>query len=216
MSYQKSQGAVSAAPAAGLDQGYTQCASHPPYQKLQPQHQYSRYQQQQRYDPHHQHVYYQQQCHGGAPNGAAKQAAATTDSPAPCGSAQQPPRTVQPPAQQHQHRHQEHEQQRKNAHAVKPTRMPHPLTDWQLPERYELHHLIGTGSYGHVCEVYDNQEHRIVAIKKIHRVFEDLIDCKRILREIAILNRLNHDHIVKILDILVPNDLEKFDVCRPN
>lgn len=65
---------------------------------------------------------------------------------------------------------------------------------------------------GHVCEVYDNQEQRIVAIKKIHRVFEDLIDCKRILREIAILNRLNHDHIVKILDILVPNDLEKFDV----
>ena len=66
---------------------------------------------------------------------------------------------------------------------------------------------------GHVCEVYDKQEQRIVAIKKIHRVFEDLIDCKRILREIAILNRLNHDHIVKILDILVPNDLEKFDVC---
>lgn len=67
---------------------------------------------------------------------------------------------------------------------------------------------------GHVCEVYDNQEQRIVAIKKIHRVFEDLIDCKRILREIAILNRLNHDHIVKILDILVPNDLEKFDVSN--
>ncbi|OEH75742.1 CMGC MAPK family protein [Cyclospora cayetanensis] len=125
---------------------------------------------------------------------------------------QQPQRCAQPPAPQHAQRHQNHDPQRKAQHAVKPTtRMPHPLTDWQLPERYELHHLIGTGSYGHVCEVYDNQEQRIVAIKKIHRVFEDLIDCKRILREIAILNRLNHNHIVKILDILVPTDLEKFD-----
>merc|ERR1711959_860973 len=45
----------------------------------------------------------------------------------------------------------------------------------------------------------------------VHRVFEDLIDCKRILREIAILNRLNHDYIIKIYDICVPDDLEHFD-----
>lgn len=71
--------------------------------------------------------------------------------------------------------------------------------------------MIGTGSYGNVCEAYDKQEQRTVAIKKIPRVFEDLIDCKRILREIAILNRLEHPHIVKILDIIVPADLEGFD-----
>ncbi|PHJ15501.1 cell-cycle-associated protein kinase mapk [Cystoisospora suis] len=63
----------------------------------------------------------------------------------------------------------------------------------------------------HVCEAYDKVEKRVVAIKKIHRVFEDLIDCKRILREISILNRLNHDHVVKVLDIIIPKDVEKFD-----
>ncbi|KAJ1607016.1 putative mitogen-activated protein kinase 2 [Cryptosporidium canis] len=86
-----------------------------------------------------------------------------------------------------------------------------PHNKWSIPSRYQVRHLIGTGSYGHVCEAYDSKENRLVAIKKIHRVFEDLVDCKRILREIAILSRLNHDHIVKILDICVPEDAEHFD-----
>lgn len=89
--------------------------------------------------------------------------------------------------------------------------IPRPHSDWLIPDRYEVRHLIGNGSYGHVCEAYDRQEKRVVAIKKINRVFEDLIDCKRILREIAILNRLKHDHIVKTVDICVPTDLNKFD-----
>lgn len=89
--------------------------------------------------------------------------------------------------------------------------IPRPHGDWLIPDRYEVRHLIGAGSYGHVCEAYDRQEKKVVAIKKIHRVFEDLIDCKRILREIAILNRLKHDNIVKTVDICVPNDINKFD-----
>ena len=87
-----------------------------------------------------------------------------------------------------------------------------PNQDWKVPpEQYEILKLIGTGSYGHVCEAYDKINNRIVAIKKIHKVFEDLIDCKRILREIAILNRLSHPNVIAILDIIVPSDLEKFD-----
>eukprot|EP00916_Digyalum_oweni_P027403 GHVL01044861.1.p2 GENE.GHVL01044861.1~~GHVL01044861.1.p2 ORF type:complete len:483 (-),score=52.97 GHVL01044861.1:2041-3489(-) len=89
--------------------------------------------------------------------------------------------------------------------------IPRPHSDWDIPDRYEIRHLIGTGSYGHVCEAYNREIGRVVAIKRIHRVFEDLVDCKRILREIAILNRLNHPHVVNILDICVPPDLEKFD-----
>lgn len=89
--------------------------------------------------------------------------------------------------------------------------LSHPHNKWSIPSRYQVRHLIGTGSYGHVCEAYDSKEHRLVAIKKIHRVFEDLVDCKRILREIAILSRLNHDHIVKILEICVPESIEHFD-----
>lgn len=75
---------------------------------------------------------------------------------------QQPQRCVQPPSQ-HVHRYQNHDAQRKNQHAVKAaTRMPHPLTDWQLPERYELHHLIGTGSYGALHELLLRQDPHLV------------------------------------------------------
>jgi mitogen-activated protein kinase 1/3 len=53
-------------------------------------------------------------------------------------------------------------------------------------------------------------EKRKVAIKKVKRVFEDLIDCKRILREIAILTRVDDGRIVKLYDICVPSDLSNF------
>jgi len=91
-------------------------------------------------------------------------------------------------------------------------RVSKPHLDWKVPlDKYEIKELIGTGSYGHVCRAIDKQSQRVVAIKKIHKVFEDLIDCKRILREIAILNRLNHQNIIQIVDIIIPSDLERFD-----
>lgn len=94
---------------------------------------------------------------------------------------------------------------------VAAARIPKAHQDWKVPDQYEIRNLIGTGSYGHVCEAFDKVNNRIVAIKKIHKVFEDLIDCKRILREIAILNCLHHANIIAILDICVPEDLETFD-----
>lgn len=90
-------------------------------------------------------------------------------------------------------------------------RIPKAHQDWKVPEQYEIRGLVGTGSYGHVCEAFDKVNNRIVAIKKIHKVFEDLIDCKRILREIAILNRLEHPNVISILDICPPENLEAFD-----
>lgn len=85
-------------------------------------------------------------------------------------------------------------------------------SDWRIPARYQLRHLIGAGSYGHVSEAYDTLEQRMVAIKKIHHVFEDLVDCKRTLREIAILNRLKHQNVVRIIDICIPSDPATFNV----
>lgn len=83
--------------------------------------------------------------------------------------------------------------------------------DWRIPAYYKLGECLGKGSYGQVCDAVDLLNNRPVAIKRIHKVFDDLIDCKRILREIAILNRLNHDNVIKLLDIVVPQDLSKFD-----
>ncbi|KAF4648343.1 hypothetical protein FOZ61_002844, partial [Perkinsus olseni] len=71
--------------------------------------------------------------------------------------------------------------------------------------------VIGAGSYGQVCEAYDKDHHRLVAIKKVEFVFDDLVDCKRTLREIAILNRLDHTSVIKIVDLVVPEDLVKFN-----
>ncbi|ORM39663.1 Mitogen-activated protein kinase 7 [Babesia sp. Xinjiang] len=83
---------------------------------------------------------------------------------------------------------------------------------WELPDKYKVIDIVGSGSYGQVCRAFDIENQRYVAIKRIHKVFEDLIDCKRILREIAILNRLDHPNVVKVLDIVVPTDLDNFNV----
>ncbi len=45
-----------------------------------------------------------------------------------------------------------------------------------------------------------------MAIKRIASLFEDEVDCKRILREITLLRKLDHPSIVKILDIIEPRD----------
>ena len=45
-----------------------------------------------------------------------------------------------------------------------------------------------------------------VAIKRMNNLFDDTIDCKRILREITLLRILRHPNLVKILDIIEPVD----------
>merc|ERR1719443_832266 len=84
---------------------------------------------------------------------------------------------------------------------------------WAVPQnRYQLigssgkMKVLGSGSYGKVCQAYDKKEKKYVAIKKIKRVFDDLIDCKRLLREIAILSELDDDRVVKLVDVVVPDD----------
>ncbi len=42
-------------------------------------------------------------------------------------------------------------------------------------------------------------------------VFEDEIDCKRILREINLLRKLKHPFIIQIIDIIEPKNLDNFD-----
>jgi len=42
-------------------------------------------------------------------------------------------------------------------------------------------------------------------------VFEDEVDCKRILRELHLLRQLNHTFIVELIDLIKPRDQENFD-----
>ena len=42
-------------------------------------------------------------------------------------------------------------------------------------------------------------------------VFEDEVDCKRILREIDLLRKLHHPYVINILDVIEPKNYDSFD-----
>ena len=71
--------------------------------------------------------------------------------------------------------------------------------------------VLGRGSYGSVCEAMDSDQNCLVAIKRITNLFRNTVDCKRNLRELAILRRVNHPNIVRLHDVFVPLDPKKFD-----
>jgi serine/threonine protein kinase len=56
--------------------------------------------------------------------------------------------------------------------------------EWDVGADYEIKKQIGCGSYGKVSEAIHLPTGKRVAIKKILNLFEDLIDTKRLLREI--------------------------------
>jgi mitogen-activated protein kinase 1/3 len=58
-----------------------------------------------------------------------------------------------------------------------------------VDERYTVQNMIGCGAYGVVYSAFDSVTNSDVAIKKIQTAFSDVIDAKRILREIKILSK---------------------------
>ena len=69
---------------------------------------------------------------------------------------------------------------------------------------------LGSGSYSTVWEATHNATGKKVAIKREERIFEDLTDCKRILREIRLLRALKHPNVVRLLDLRAPKS-QKLD-----
>lgn len=61
-------------------------------------------------------------------------------------------------------------------------------TVFVVDDRYEFIKQIGHGAYGVVCSAYDKKTGRKVAIKKVTNAFQDLVDAKRILREVRLLS----------------------------
>lgn len=82
-----------------------------------------------------------------------------------------------------------------------------------IDSRYTQLRPLGGGAYGIVASAFDTVTGHKVAIKKIKDVFGDLIDAKRILRELKLLKHLSsHENIVNILDIMtVPPNSPKFE-----
>ena len=85
------------------------------------------------------------------------------------------------------------------------------FSDWDVGADYQCIKVLGAGSYGQVASAIHVPTGKKVAIKKMEGVFEDEVDCKRILREIKLLRRLRHSSVVGLLDIIEPSDPENFD-----
>jgi len=82
-------------------------------------------------------------------------------------------------------------------------------TTFTVESKFKFQRQIGQGAYGVVCSCKDlskdpSDENYKVAIKKVPNAFEDLIDAKRILRELKLLKFFNHENIVTLLDIPKP------------
>lgn len=81
--------------------------------------------------------------------------------------------------------------------------------DWNVTSRYRLEKIVGHGAYGHVAQAFDVYLKKNVAIKKVGNLFQDLVDARRVLREICILRRLNCPYLIQILDVMVPPNFPK-------
>ena len=71
---------------------------------------------------------------------------------------------------------------------------------------------LGRGSYSSVFEAKDSQSNGLVAIKKQSHLFNDIVDARRILREVVLLRMLKHPNLVRLIHILPPSEpKEKFN-----
>jgi len=77
-------------------------------------------------------------------------------------------------------------------------------TVFHVPTHLEFVKRVGSGAYGCVASFKDTGAGEHIAVKKITNAFADLIDGKRILREVKLLRHLNHSNIIRILDMYPP------------
>lgn len=72
-------------------------------------------------------------------------------------------------------------------------------TTFCVQEKFEYIKQIGHGAYGVVCSALDHKLKAKVAIKKVPKAFEDLIDAKRIVREIKLLSKYPHHFSIYLI-----------------
>lgn len=81
---------------------------------------------------------------------------------------------------------------------------------FRVPVHLDLVKKIGTGAYGKVASFVDTRTGEKIAVKKISSAFDDLVDGKRILREVKLLRHFDHENIIRIFD-MYPPDSPDFD-----
>jgi mitogen-activated protein kinase 1/3 len=99
----------------------------------------------------------------------------------------------------------------KDKAAVKEIQVDNKVT-FKVPAHLEFIKKVGSGAYGTVCSFNDPKTNTKVAVKKITNAFQDLIDGKRILREVKLLRCFRHDNINCILDMFPPDHPDFDDI----
>ncbi|TMW66378.1 hypothetical protein Poli38472_004143 [Pythium oligandrum] len=84
-------------------------------------------------------------------------------------------------------------------------------TTFDIDLKYKFLKPIGHGAYGVVISAENGETTDKVAIKKISKAFEDIVDAKRILREIKLLQHFDHENVITIVDLLPPPSITHFD-----
>ena len=84
-------------------------------------------------------------------------------------------------------------------------------TTFVVEEKFEYIKQIGHGAYGVVCSAYDHISKNKVAIKKVPKAFEDLIDAKRIVREIKLLKFFDHENVIALIDVARPPAISGYE-----
>ncbi|KAI5428602.1 mitogen-activated protein kinase homolog MMK2 [Lathyrus oleraceus] len=72
-------------------------------------------------------------------------------------------------------------------------------------------HPVGRGASGIVCSAVNVETCEKVAIKKVGNAFDNRINAKRILREIKLLQHMDHENVIVLKDIIRPPQKENFN-----
>eukprot|EP01027_Heterolobosea_sp_BB2_P011771 GEZU01017106.1.p1 GENE.GEZU01017106.1~~GEZU01017106.1.p1 ORF type:complete len:373 (-),score=176.79 GEZU01017106.1:770-1888(-) len=74
--------------------------------------------------------------------------------------------------------------------------------DKHVLRKYEICQKLGKGAYGIVWKAIDKKTRQTVALKKIFDAFQNATDAQRTFREIMFLQALDHENIIKLINVL--------------
>ncbi|KAL5017645.1 hypothetical protein ScPMuIL_007234 [Solemya velum] len=95
-------------------------------------------------------------------------------------------------------------------HAILTAAVAVPYYQVVPPQDVQPDRPIGYGAFGVVWSVTDPRDGKRVALKKMPNVFQNLVSCKRVYRELRMLCHFKHDNVLSALDILQPPHLDFF------
>ncbi|CCW68142.1 unnamed protein product [Phytomonas sp. Hart1] len=73
---------------------------------------------------------------------------------------------------------------------------------FDIEDTYTITSVIGHGAYGVVCAALDDRTFQEIAIKHVNHVFEDLVDGRRIWREVLLLRLLKEKGCRNVLNLI--------------